>query len=376
MTKQKVGIITYHQAAYNAGAMLQAYALHKSIQDFGYSCEVINHKIDYNSFSLDWFDDLVREYGFIKGFAKYLNRRLKGMYSGETKEILYEKFLKNKIKTSPKYKTLDELSNVKYDAIVYGSDQIWNEKLVGGFRSEFFGGVVSADIPKIAYAASSGKGCISEEVKEQAYPLLKDFKFISAREKQLTDFLINDYNLKAVTTLDPTLLLSRESWRKVEAKLPENLKGKKYILLYTFDDPSACEYARKLSEETGLSIVYYRWCGTSKKFDDMIQISDIGPDGFLTLVDNAEYVCTSSFHGTVFSIIFQKKFYSITGYEFPVRIQDLLSSLQINNNMSEYMDRIVFDGSQYDAVTVNNNLQLLRENSLLFIKNSLTEVLS
>ncbi len=376
MTKQKVGIITYHRGGYNAGAMLQAYALHKTIQNFGYSCEIINHSIEHNGFILDWFDDLVREYGFIKGIIKYFNRLLRGMYSGNTRGILYERFLKNKIKTSPKYKTLDELSNVKYDAIVYGSDQIWNEKLVGGFRSEFFGGVVSADIPKIAYAASSGKGCISEEVKEQAYPLLKDFKFISAREKQLTDFLINDYNLNAVTTLDPTLLLDGKEWRKIAAELPENLKGKKYILLYTFDDPSACEYARKLSEETGLPIVYYRWCGTNKRYDDMIQISNLGPDGFLTLVDNAEYVCTSSFHGTVFSIIFQKKFYSITGHEFPVRIQDLLSSLQINNNMSEYMDRIVYDNSQYDAVTVNNNLQLLRNNSLEFIKNSLTEVLS
>ena len=359
----KIGILTFHSTD-NYGAMLQAYALSVVVRAMGFDCEIIDyrHKAITHGVEVLWPKDLVQYNGLIKGSIKAVNRWRLGWFNRRNKDVKFNRFMNKRLPLSKKtYRTPEELCDAKYDAVLFGSDQIWNAELTRGFAPEYFGKGISSR--KIAYAASSG----TDNIIREGEVLLRNFSALGIREQGLTDTLRNK-GFEAYTVLDPVLLLTPEQWRKIEAPLPQGLEKGRYIFVYTFDEQPVYDLARKISEEEGLPIVIVRWCGKNERFNDMIQMPDCSPEEFLTLIDQAAVVCTSSFHGTAFSVLFEKRFYCCTPDNFGSRTNSLLSQVGL---LGCRVEKSMSTGEMPDYRTATEQLSKLREQSLLFLKNAI-----
>ncbi|MDO4186089.1 MAG: polysaccharide pyruvyl transferase family protein [Bacteroidales bacterium] len=196
---------------------------------------------------------------------------------------------------------------------------------------------------------------------------LANFERISVREEKTKSFL-SSYTGKPISvTLDPTLLLSAMTWKR----LCKSVKEHKYVLVYAVKDTDEVyASAKKIAKERGLRLVAVRaYCGASIS-RNVKQTS--GPIEFLSYINSADYVVTSSFHGTVFSILFEKEFTCVIpeGHS-NVRTESLLNSLglddRIGNQSSAPIQRVI------DYESVNRKLEHLKEESLLFLSGALSE---
>ena len=368
----KVGTLTFHGAD-NYGANLQAYALPLYLRSAGIDCEIIDFRPQNLSggLSTEFPCELISKYGFLKGCAKALNRKLRGYYSSDKKENRYARFSRKHLPLSAKkYYTCSELKNIDYEAVIFGSDQIWNKNLTAPYENVFFGEIGNEKVRKIAYAASCGNEKnleLVENVKEK----LSGFYRISVREKQLESYIGTHFGIECENVVDPVFLLSEHDWRIVEGKLPKGLKRNGYIFVYTFDSQPVYDFARKLRQKTGLPIVVLRWCGVTKRLADTRQLYAVGPETFLSLIDNAAAVCTSSFHGLAFSLIFKKEFYCFSEGENASRTDNLLALTELDSR------RITSDGSclfaePTDYGVVEKVLTSETEKSKAFLKEALS----
>lgn len=370
----KIGTLTFHNAA-NYGAVLQAYALPVALEKMGYDSEVIDyrHSIISRDTDIEWPHDLRSRYGWIKGTIKAINRWRLGCYCKNSRYVQYSLFVNRHLPKSKKvYRSSADIASENYDVILFGSDQIWNDSLTGGLSPVYFGDFASDSRKtiKIAYAASNGRDFIPTEWRNKVEPWLKDFRALGIREKGLAEFIQNEYNLKTETVIDPVLLLDKETWSGLECRLPRNIHSGRYIFVYTFDEQPVYDFARKLARRTGLQIVLLRWCGKNERFNDMIQLSESSPAEFLALIHNAAYVCTSSFHGTAFSVIFEKEFYCYSPNNFGSRTDNLLSLLGIEDHkIADNPEAEAENTLNYSEIT--HKLEELRFSSVQFLRDSL-----
>lgn len=363
----KIGVLTFHDAI-NYGALFQAYALTKTINDIGFNCEIIDFK---ESPKIELPKELIKKYGIVKGTIKSINRYRLGVYKITTKERKFHSFSKKYLPVSKKeFFSLNSINEENYDAIVFGSDQIWNENLTEHAFSEYMGDFGSNDgaIRKVSYAASNGRGEFPEERKTEIKQKLGEFSAISTRENSLTEYINEELSMEAKTVADPVLLLSADKWQKIESGLPKDLEKGKYIFVYTFDEPATYETARYLSKKSGLPIVNVRWCGKHERFNDMIQLPDTGPGEFLSLIHNAAYVVTSSFHGVVFSTIFRKNLYACISGEYNERIVNVLGKLGLDK-CELYNNHVVITEDRYESNCAE--LEKFRNESIEFLKGAL-----
>ena len=367
----KVGILTFH-IAHNYGAMLQAYALPTVVRKMGFECEVIDYRFPYiDSWSrIERWNDLIAKYGLFWGSMRYVNRMLHGYYSPNNMHIKFDAFEREMIPHSQRiYRSKAELNHMPYDAVLFGSDQIWNSALTNGIAEEYIGGF--ACLPgtrKIAYAASCGTSDFQEESRAVYDAYLKGFHAISVREESFQKTLLSrGYDAKCV--LDPTLLLTAQDWKKIiPERKPDSLN--RYLLLYVFDeDKRVYDLARTYAKEHHLQIITIAY-HKKDEMNGMTVRTDCGPLEFLSLFCNAAHVVTTSFHGTVFSILFHKDFHCIPHPKYHERTDSLLHIFELDNhNVNELT-------SLHDVETNWENVDLLleqrREDSLLFIKQALT----
>lgn len=374
MNDLKIGTLTFHNAA-NYGAVLQAYALPAALQKLGYDCEVIDYRHPFISKDTDieWPCDLRKRYGWIKGNIKAINRWRLGWYCKNNRYVQYSLFVNRDLPKSKKiYHSPADIASENYDVILFGSDQIWNESLTNGLSPTYFGDFVSDSnkTVKIAYAASNGRDFIPTELRTKIEPWLKSFAALGIREKGLAEFIRNEYNLQTETVVDPVLLLDKKAWNGLEGKLPRNIYPGQYIFVYTFDEQPVYDFARKLAHRTGLQMVLLRWCGKNDRFNDMIQLSESSPAEFLALIHNAAYVCTSSFHGTAFSVVFEKEFYCYSPDILGSRTDNLLNLLEIEDHrIRDNTDAELRNLLDYEKIS--NKLEELRSSSVGFLRDSL-----
>ncbi len=270
--------------------------------------------------------------------VKYNLPKLKSFYIVNIVKWLFN-FI-NKHKTSKKYeknnKFISENIDIEYgksynhilnnppkaDSFIAGSDQIWHPDLC---RPLFFLDFVKDGTNKISYAASMGKTSVPSEKKNEFARLIKNFDAISVREKDDVDVISNYTDKEIAVNIDPTFLLSKKEWRKYEKEYPIKYR---YILVYSiYWDEKLNKEVQKLSRETGLKVISVS-SGLDKVFAHK-KLYDVGVDEFLWLIDNAEYVITSSFHGVAFSTIFNKKFSAVINPKLPSRIKSLTDLLCI-----------------------------------------------
>lgn len=372
--KKKVGTMTFH-TAHNYGAMLQAYALPHAVRSLGYDCEVIHYCFPYiyGWWHVERWRDLYANHGLIGGTLRFVKRYILGTYNPNLKQNKFEEFMYKKIPLSKtEYYTVEAMRNMDYDAVLFGSDQIWNSQLTGGIAKEFVGGFECLPgTRKIAYAASCGRTAFLDEEKAQYYPLLKEFNALGVREYGLCQSLCND-GFDAKQVLDPTLLLTKDQWNEMirsskhRVKMPE----KDYLLVYVFDeDNSIYQLIDGIAAKYDLDVcvIAYHMKPEIEKYN---VYQNCGPEDFIRLIAGASQIVTTSFHGTVFSILYERGFYCVPHPTLHQRTDSLLLSLNLSDRNCSG-DTNIDEMDSIDWREVKQRLDVLREGSLKFLREAL-----
>ena len=305
----KAGLVTFYHI-HHYGALLQAAATERAVETLGGECEIVDYFVNQNN-------ALFRKPTGLSSAAADVHTALH--YSAlKARYERFEKFSADHLRISDhRFESLEELRNTElpYDVILSGSDQIWNPKIFpdGHFDPVFFG--TFSQKRKIAYAPSFGIPKVPEEMEEELRSYLEQFSHVGVRETQGQQIVREVTGTEVPVVLDPTLLLTAEQWAEM-SNTPEGYPAPQsdtaggYILCYCINKPGALSsYIQQLAEKTGLPVV--QLCGIRQKVHPKARcIFDAGPAEFLGLFKNATYVCTNSFHGTVFSVQFHKPFFT------------------------------------------------------------------
>lgn len=243
------------------------------------------------------------------------------------------------------------------DAYIAGSDQIWNPALR---REEFFLHFAPEGKRVVSYAASMGVTDVSEQGKDWLRQNLEKFQKLSVREADMVSVLAELTGKQVQVHIDPTFLKSADEWRKLQKTYPVR---RPYILVYPiYWDSKLNAQLRQLKKETGFDIISLHSGLRNIYADRIIRDADVGE--FLWLVDHAQCVVTSSFHGVAFSTIFNKKYSAVINPGAPSRIGNLLGVLGMNT--PEIKDCIEKFDVDYEAV--NGRIQAEKERSLHYLK--------
>tara|TARA_S200000501_G_scaffold377914_1_gene438138 strand:- start:14073 stop:15170 length:1098 start_codon:yes stop_codon:yes gene_type:complete len=316
---KKTATLTF-QNSENYGALLQAYALQKKLFSIGVENEVLNYRCEY----------LGKPYGFSALKRKGVIRYFLGIaYSlvRIPRKSNFKKF-RSLIKMTRVLK-LDDLNslNENYDAFIAGSDQVWNDSITN-FDSSYYLDFVDSPEKKMSYAASFGFETIPENLKPKYRKLLKEFSVFNMREESGVKNIKMLLNKSANLVLDPTMLLSKKEWDKVASS---SVRKNKYILVYqTTISSFLVNIVKALSISTGYKIICipFPLGGFLKSKFELTA----GPGEWIGLIRDAEIVITDSFHGTAFSILYNKEFY-VCLTDGVTRITNLLNLFELDNRI-------------------------------------------
>ncbi|ONI41750.1 hypothetical protein AN396_03195 [Candidatus Epulonipiscium fishelsonii] len=340
---KRVGIITLFNNNFNHGALLQAYALQKTVEKLGFECEVIR------------FDYMIKQ----AELSNKINSNAKQMQAFA--EIIPQS---NKIYNAYNIYECNEL----YDIFICGSDQIWG----CNFGMPLYNlphmalAFANADKIKLGYAVSMGGAYLTDDKKTALKEPTQKLDYISVREKSAIPFISELSDKSVESVLDPTLLLLRKDWDTFKNDTYNTTAP--YIFCYVLrSSKGLVSYIKQLSQTMGYNI--------------KILPKNSMPVDFINLIANAEYVITDSFHGTVFSIIFNKQFISCytnniqSDYSMNMRMKDLLKTFNLYNRYlgmdataENYLNLI---NSKIDYSKVNQILELERAKSLAFLEKAL-----
>lgn len=369
----KIGILTFHRA-YNYGAFLQAFAMLTFLRSHGYEVSIVDYMPDGHSDFYRFFNSYWRQNSW-KGKAKYLIR--KGIdypiISKRQKKIrtLQESLLG--VERNIRYKDPNDLTHVDCNCMVYGSDQIWWKcKFLSykGFDPAYWGEYVPPAVKKIAYAPSMGSMDLTESDIPQIKRWLTHFTAVSVREKQLSDALFFISGIEYPVVLDPVFFLDKSQWSNRCSQVPIRHK-KPYLLLYNLQNSSDVKKkALELAHRNKWEIVEIR---QSFRFDFSRKYAYTpDPVEFVSLFRDAQFIATTSFHGTAFSIIFRKPFI-VAGLKFAEdRILSLLSLLNLTDRCIKPAETD-FD-LKIDYEKVAPLLEAAREKSENYILNALPPI--
>lgn len=347
--------------------------------DQGVDCEIINYVRKDTIEGSSLFKKGVSARSLLSNADTLLNyRRLKKRYER------FESFISGEMKLSEKfYATYDDLraDAPKYDAYVCGSDQVWNPLI---FEEKAFDPAFFADFAKsgrrIAYAPSFGINSIPVEKREQLKRYLEKFDCLSVRERQGEKIIRELTGRDALTVLDPTLLLTAEDW---EPYLSAPIFSEPYILCYFITSGAKYkEFVQAIQKKYELPVVSL--CGSRRIVPQTrYSVLDAGPKEFLRLFADAAVICTDSFHGTVFSVNFEKEFFcfkSTTNTEMAVnsRLYNILDKLGLLFRMfshtmdyHEFRKRIGQEAVVIDYSQVHAILREERDKSIRYLRDSL-----
>lgn len=367
----KVGLVPLLYDEYNYGGVLQFYALQKVLKNNNVESDIIffdNNEI-VSQCELKGKKKIM--IAVKSGVSRILHRRAnsilnKKMFSRRQKIDQFKKKYYSQVLNS------NNISYKDYDAIICGSDQIWNP---GWARRRAFLEFVPDDTKKIIYAASLGCETLNEVQKSQFKWRIERLQHVSVREisgKKILDEFIENTDVKVV--LDPTLLLLPEEWLEII----EEPEVEKYIFTYflgKYDDK--INYIRNFANKHNLKIVNIPFASGEKNdevdFGD-VKIMDADPGEFIGLIKNAEYIFTDSFHACVFSVLFKKNFFAFqrdNNTKMQGRINTLLHNFKLPNRFINTETNLEHMKLNYE---MNDKIQReLRKDSLDFLLGSIND---
>ena len=340
----KVGIITYHDTK-NFGSWLQAYALQKKCVDLGFDAEII----DYHCPAIEKrecpqpYPRTLSPKAWIKDFL-YV-RPFRRTYD-EMKHYARKYF---KLSREYRPETIQEANEV-YDTFLVGSDIVWGT-YINGKDWNYFLSFADDGKAKYSYASSVGEMWNTDELKEVAH-WLERFDSIAVREQQSADWIMQVTSREAKVVCDPTMLLTANEWRLMTS--PRQIK-EKYIFVYFMDaEGKIIEDAKKLGNRLGLHVYY---AGLTNKMQGVRSLSISNPSEFMSAIANAEIVMCGSYHGTLFSLYFNKPFYYYYKHSAS-RLQYLSELFHLENRFGPGSDfNNVYD---IDYHSINKKMDELR----------------
>lgn len=384
--KQKIGcVIAYTEGHNNYGTSLQGYAMLKKIQQLGYEVEVIHYvkqlstiqKIKFvaNAIRAGEWKSIVARLTAKRTLKKYpqyaagIAKRTKAVNAYKAKKLL------PLFHTYVGYDALHK-GSLNYDAVVVGSDQVWTPmSLPNKFFNLLF---VDDSVHKIAYASSFGVSEIPSFQRKETGLYLDRFYRIGVREERGKEIVEELSHQKATVVADPTLLLTREEWEAEISDTRPN-ESEPYIFCYFLGtNQEARKAANQLRKQTGYKIITIRhmdeYVPEDEQFGDEAPYN-VDPNDFVKYISKAAYVCTDSFHCTVFSILFHRQF--MTFYRFAEgsktgrnsRINSLFDLFELQERL--YKGDINKITNPIDYNSVDKKLSELRKESISFLNECL-----
>lgn len=360
----KIGILTFHRA-YNYGAVLQCYALMHYLMELGHEVYVIDYR-------QPWTESLRKaiSVGKIRQLFKHPKALLTYLCSYRKRgkclkhsEMIFNHFVDKHLKTKDTCHGIVDFPQ-NYDTYVIGSDQLWGKSCLGGK----FDNIYMGDFPHseksllIGYAISSTPQSISMMGDKQIQKVARRFSALSFREYNIAKHISGICNYSYPECVDPTLLCNSFIWNDL---INDKWKDKNYILIYEARD--AVKYPHLLNTKAKEMITL-----THKDYE-VIDMSGMVYDvsDFVSAFKYAQCIITTSFHATVFSILFNRPFYTIRlGDGADGRYVNLLNKLNLRQQCVEPDFTPVLPRIDYS--NVQNLLSQYRKPSIDFINNVLS----
>lgn len=363
----KIGVLTYHSID-NYGSILMALALGRTLRKLGHASEII----DYRTSKVESLYRIFRK-------PESIGAILRDLYSAayylplKRKREKYEVFRNQQLNLSKdRYTSLTDLAgaNSHYDAFISGSDQVWN--FTAPEYSEAYFLPFVRDKVKIAYAPSFGGAYhVTSEMLDPVKPYLKEFDYITVREKAGQALVKQALNRDVEIAADPVLLLSAREWESYAA--PAHLPKRPYILCYSLGSSTdAQESAKRIQKLSGYEVIHMMPYWKNAFFNGRKRY-DAGPEDFLSLVRNASFICSNSFHATVFALVFKKRFlYVNQTQKTDDRIATLLSNVHLSSRYISSVGQITSTLlGEMDWRGVQHRISQLRNKSLQGLKRAL-----
>lgn len=364
----KVGFITRHAVA-NYGSILQSYAMQETIKNLGYESEIINYiRNDENGKNIGktmlnrsrfWNKNLITRFVYnilqTPNYTNSFNR--------------FSEFRRELLKETKEYNSLEQLKSDCPNEDVYctGSDQVWGKIGDDDFDKAYFLDFVPDDKKCISYASSFGKEKINKRLEQNLPKLLKKYNKILVREDSAVK-LLGDKGISSEQTIDPVYLLDKKQWNKM---IGNTKYSKKYILVYQLHNNKKFEkYCKEFAKKVNLPLIRISisWLYMFRPGKLVLLPT---PQEFMAYFRDAEYVITDSFHGTSFSLIFNKKFVDILPGETSTRITSIL-------NLTGTQDRILSNYNDFETIKkeidykeVNAIVERERQNSIKLLKEAI-----
>jgi len=369
----KIGIITI-LSELGYGSMLQAYALQQVLRDLGHNVTTIKFSLKPNK-----LNPILKPFVILKRlFIKLMIDRTY-IINQEHHLIEIDKILKNNtsrfVDKHITYRVINDFKDLnenEYDAIVVGSDQVWRVKYFKNIESYFLDFAKKWNILRIAYAASFGipEWDYTEEQTKRCSELIKKFKSVSVRELDAVNLCKLYLGAEVQHVLDPTLLLSKDDYIKLIPNF-NTQKHKPFIFAYLLDENEdklkSIDLFHKIYDKLSVKI-------NSTSSNKPLQERVLPPvEEWLESINNCDTVFTDSFHGCVFSIIFNKPFIVYANKERGLsRFNSILSILNLT-------DRLVYNSEEVESVInkpilwdeVNAKLSTYKLSSKNFLENAL-----
>lgn len=366
--KQKIGVLTVHKNI-NYGANLQAFASSTYLIKQGYDCKVIDYTLPEHEKANHLFSWLKQSWDGEKN--KSLSRKLKlalalTLSMGWKRKRLkaFNGFRKKQMPLYPVCDSVSDISKLNLDTVICGSDQVWNTGIMGGVVPAFYGEIGGVK-KRISYAASMGKNEFTEEEKILVKRLVNDIDYCSVRESDAADYMSSLSGREVDVVCDPVFLLDKSDYEKIQGK--RKIKSE-YVLLYSIiHDDKMTEMARDYAKRNNLKLVEI--CMSKDKGASHTQIVTYGPCEFLNAFAYANTIFTNSFHGTAFSLIYEKKFYIVNNKHGGSRIVNILDKAGATCRLVE--DSYEECTGELDYTAVKNNLKEYVKGSKEFLNKAL-----
>jgi hypothetical protein len=375
----------------NFGSMLQSYATQSILYDMGFDFELIEYKKKYTLKQfVKWLPRLFNPI-LLKEKKLSLSKRLRMLMSKDFKQNCivrkkaFSSFRADYFLHKPKiYVGYSELlkAGKKFDAYIVGSDQLWSPS---GLPTNFYNLVFSdSKKVKIAYASSFGVSKIPFYQRKRTAKYLSRLEFISVREISGQCIVKDLINKEVPIVADPSLLYTAQEWSSKLCSTAFEFKKPYIFAFFLGPNPTHRELVCELANKTGFIIVTVRHMDQYIKAD--IDFGDyspytVGPADFFHIVKNAEFICTDSYHGTIFSILNHKRFITFDRYtdnaidSKNTRIDSLLEMTGLlDRRYCDDIEREIKKNIDYD--TVDKKLNQFRNFSKEYLMDALKRSMS
>lgn len=353
-----IGTITLHHNA-NYGANLQAYALVKSISSLtDEEVRLVDYRNERirNLYRFAPYNMTDKGLQFRKSSCKRFVKMLLNPQGTVIRDKKFMGFRKTYIPMTSMVTNGEQIKVLNCSHLFVGSDQIWNDWITADEKNcVFFGNVKSENNILASYAASLGNQSFAESEDKAVSAHINKFDFLSVREKQLADLVSGRYKSAVEVVCDPVFLLERNEWESI--CLPSK-DEEPYIFVYFLErNPKLFELATKISQQLGIKLrVFSDGKNIPVELGDYDRTTD--PVEFVSAIRNAQFVVTNSFHGTVFSLLFHKKFLTVPDSKRSIRMVELLKKCSLEA-------RLCYDSSEIEDTLLNQEIDYTAVDELI-----------